>query len=67
MKYRIIKEDNVIKVQERGWLTLFRWVTCARFGGSFGNEDFEFETIEEAEQTIDYWRGGKSFEVLKVL
>jgi hypothetical protein len=67
MKYRIIKQNGVYKVQEKGLFTLFRWQTWSSYGGRFGNEDYKYNSVEEAEKAIEKYSSGEGYQVVKEL
>jgi len=52
MSYRIVEDNGLFFVEERNIYSLFIWLRWTRFGGSFGNEDISFKSVEEAERAI---------------
>lgn len=48
MKWKIIKHNEKYRLQYKDIFTLFFWKTWRRFGGSFGDEAIEYDTINDA-------------------
>jgi len=67
MSYRIVEENGLFFVEESNIWSLFIWLRWTRFGGSFGNEDVKYKSLEDAEAAINSMRHKQKPKIVKWL
>ncbi len=67
MQFRIIEINGKYLIEEKSWLTFFLWSKWVEYGGSFGDSDIEFDTIDKAEEAINNYKRKPTKKIVKCL
>lgn len=60
MRFRIVEIDDKFYVEEKSIWSLFFWRRWQRFGGSFGDEDIVFKSLDDAKKAVEKYKNGEN-------